>query len=77
MHIGESEIPALETVGETLVIESEQVHEGGLEIVDVNFVFSDPKSQFVGSAVRIAAFYAPARHPHGEAVRIVVATQNL
>ena len=51
VYVGESEIPALETVGETLVIESEQVHESGLKIVDMNFFFCDPKSQFVSTVL--------------------------
>ena len=33
------------------MVETEQVHDRGLEIMDVDFVFDDAKSQFIGLAV--------------------------
>ena len=47
MHIGEPVVAALETVRELLVIEAEQVHDGRLQIVDVDLVFHDGKTEFV------------------------------
>ena len=35
MDVGEAEIPALETVGELCVVETQELEEGGVEVVDV------------------------------------------
>ena len=40
MHIREAEVAALETEGELFVIESEQVENGGVDVVDVRGVFN-------------------------------------
>lgn len=47
MNIRQSEIPALETVGELRVIEAEQVHHCRMEIVDVDFVLGRIKTKIV------------------------------
>ena len=59
MHVGEAEVAALETVGEFLVIEAEEVEERGVEVVDVDFVFDDAEAEFVGRAEDGAAFTPP------------------
>lgn len=41
MHIGESEVEALEEVGEALVVAAQQVEHGGEEVVDGGRVFLD------------------------------------
>ena len=41
MDIREAEVAALETIGQLLVIEAEQVHDRRLQVVDVDFVFDD------------------------------------
>ena len=38
INVGEAEVTALEAVGELFVIEPEQVHDGGLKVMDVNFI---------------------------------------
>lgn len=40
VDIGQSIIAALEAVGELFVIETKEVHPGGLKVVDVDFVAS-------------------------------------
>ena len=51
MHIGETEIAALKAVDELLVIETKQVQDSGLEIVDMDFVAGNRKTEFVGLAI--------------------------
>src|ERR1051326_751197 len=53
-HISETEVTALKTIGESFVIESKEVENGSLEIVDADLVASDGKSQSVGLAVNHA-----------------------
>ena len=45
------------------------------EIMHARFVFDGAETKFVRGAVNSAALNAPARHPHAEAVVIVVAAE--
>ena len=74
MDIGEAEVPAAVAVGEFFVIKAEQMEHGGVEVVDVDFVFNCLKTEIIGRAVDLAAFDSAACHPNGKAVVIVVAT---
>ena len=75
MHVRQSVIAALEAVGELRVIEAQEVQDGRLQVVDVDFVLGDEVAEFVRRAVGHAGLHAAAGHEHGEAVRIVVAAQ--
>ena len=59
---------------QSLVIKPHQVEDGGVQVVQMNFVFYRFKSKFVGGAMGNAAFYSATRHPHGKPVRVVVAS---
>src|SRR5687768_10192718 len=74
VNVGEAEVAARVTVGETLVIEAEQMENGGVEIVDVNRIFDCFEAEFVGGPVDCSPFDPTAREPNGKAVRIVIAT---
>lgn len=56
------------TVGEALVIDAEEVQDGGLEIVNVNGVLRDVVTEIVGAAVDVSAFHAAALHAEGHLV---------
>ena len=74
-HVGKPEIASAEPVGQAFVIDAEQVHDGGVEIVDVHrlrFVF-EVVAVVVGGAVFDAAFDAASGHGEGEAARVMVA----
>ena len=53
--------------------ETQQVAHGGVEVVDVDLVFHRLEAEIVAGAVDMAAFYAAAGHPNGEAEMIVAA----
>ena len=55
VDVGEAVVAALEAVGESGVVEAEEVEDGGLEVVDVDFVLSDAEAELVGLAVAVAA----------------------
>ena len=74
LDVGEAEVAAGVAVGEFFVIETEEMEDGGVEVVDVDAVLGGLESEVVGGAVDVAAFDAPACQPHGESVVIVVAT---
>jgi hypothetical protein len=74
MHVREAEVAALESCGEFGVIEAEEMENGSVEVVDVDFVFDGVEAEFVGFPVVDAAFDAAASHPHREGVGVVVAS---
>src|SRR5689334_18730515 len=63
LHIRQTEVAALETVGELRVIEAEQVQQRRVQVVDVDFVFRGVEAEVVGLAEREAGLYAAAREP--------------
>ena len=50
VDVGEPVVAALETVGEPLVIEAEQVHDRRLQIVHVHLILRDAEPELVGLA---------------------------
>ena len=73
VDVGEAEIAPLEAGGELGVIESEEVQDGGVEVVNVDFVLDGIEAQFVGFSVVESSFDAAAGEPHGEGVGMVIA----
>ena len=48
MNIGEAELPSLIAEGKTLMIDSQQVKDGGVEVVNMNGITRNGMSEFVG-----------------------------
>ena len=59
-HIRQPEIPALEFVGQLLVIDAHQVQHRRVQVVDVVDIFDGVVAQFVGAPVADAALDAAA-----------------
>ncbi len=73
MNVGQAKIAALETIGQLLVVETEQVEDGRVEVVDVDFVFGRIEAEVIRLAEGEAGFRSAAGQPHREAIRMVVA----
>src|SRR5262245_5279536 len=73
-HVGEPEGPALVPIGELGVIEAHQVEDRRVEVVHVHRVLGDVVPELIRRPDRRAGGDAPAREPHGERARVVVAT---
>ena len=58
------------------MVEAEKVHHRCLEVVHVDFVFSDAEAELVGAAVVESGLHAAAGHEEGVAVGVVVAAQH-
>src|SRR3712207_5220871 len=56
-------VPAGEAVGEPLVVEAEQVQDGGVEVVDVDRLVRHGRAELVGRAVDQARLDAAAGEP--------------
>ena len=63
MHVGQSIVSALEAVRESLVIDAEAMQDCGVEVVDVDGVFSNVVAEIVGFAVRDSGLDAATSHP--------------
>ena len=71
----QAEIAARVAEGQALVIQAQEVQDRGLQIVDVDRVFDDVKTQIVGGAIERARLDAAAGHPHRECLRVMIAAQ--
>ena len=74
VHIGESEIAALEPVREFLVVDAEEVEHGRVHVVDVDDVLDRVVAEVVRRAVRDAALNAATGHPDGKSLDVMVAS---
>ena len=75
VNIGQAVAAALEFVGESFVIDSQQVQERGVEVVDVQAIAGDVVAEFVGLAVHDAGLHAAAGHPNAEAAGMMIAAE--
>jgi hypothetical protein len=73
--IGQTKVASLEAVGEFRVVESEEVQESRVEVVDVDFVFDDVEAEFIGFTHGYSGFKAAAGHPHGKSLRMMIAAE--
>ena len=73
VNVGQSEMPALEHVGETLVVDAELRQHRGLEVVNVHLVLNNIETKIVGLAVGEAWFRAAAGHPDCETIGMMIA----
>jgi hypothetical protein len=66
----------LKPVGELRVIEAETVEDGRLKIVNVNLVLRDMIAQVIRLSVANAGLDTAARHPNGETMRVMIASEE-
>ena len=72
MDVRKAEVPALEPVGESFVVDAEEVQHRGVEVMDMDDVFYGVVSEVVGGAVSDAALNPAARKPGAETLRVMV-----
>src|SRR5690606_18489835 len=77
VNIGQPEVAALKTIGEPGVVEPQGMHDGRLEIMDMDLVAGDGKAEFIRLAMGVSALHPAAGHPHRVAVGIVVAAEDV
>ncbi len=76
MHVGQAAIDPVVANGEPLVIDSQQVQHGGVNVVNLGGMIAVERfvAPFVGGAVTHARLHPSAAKPVGEYVRVVIAT---
>ena len=73
VDVGQAELPSLELVRETLVIDPETTQNRRLQVMDMDRVLDDIEAEVIGLADYLTPLNAPARHPHAEPEVVVVA----
>ena len=73
--VGEAVVAAVVAVGQLLVVHAEQMENGRVKVVAVDFVFDGFLAKLIGRAVMHTAFHAAAGQPDGKTFGIVVATE--
>lgn len=58
------------------MVEPQQMQHCCMDIVDVDLVFGDLESEFIGPTIGQPRFHPTTRKPHGECVRMMVASQG-
>ncbi len=72
-HIRQPHIAALIKERQLVVIHAQQTQDGGVHIMRIDRHLRRLHAEFVGRSEYAAALHASARHPHGEAIRMMVA----
>ena len=76
VDVGQAEVAAIVAEGEPLVIQAQQVEDGGVEVVMRDAARNGVHAELVGSAVGNSRLDAAARHPHGEAEVVMAAAAS-
>src|SRR5262245_34418300 len=72
-HIGQAEVAALEPVGQSRVVETQEMEKGGVEVVDMNPILDDLESQLIGLAICDPGLDTAAGQPHREGIGMMIA----
>ncbi len=72
VNIGQAAFQAVVVLGQALVIQSQEVQDGRIEIPDGGSIDGRPASECIGFPVTHAAPNARAHHPEGEGIGIMV-----
>ena len=73
MHIGKAKIPTLKTKGQSLVVQSQQMQDRGVKIMDMNLVLDNMKAKIIGLSERDSRLDTAARQANGKCVWMMIA----
>ena len=76
LEVGESEVTSLVSVGQLGVIKTEAVEEGGVEVVDVNFIADNLQTEWIRFTHHLTGLDAPASQPEAEGIGVMVSTSG-
>ena len=75
MYVRQPVTAALMFIRQTLVVDAHEMHQRGLDVVNVDFVFDNVVSVIVGCSVARSSFHTCTRHPKRETTWVVVAAK--
>lgn len=73
MYVGQAVVASLEPVGESGVVESQQVEQRGVQVVDVDRVGDNVETEIIGLTMGMPGPQSAAGQPDAEAAIVVVA----
>ena len=76
LYIGQAKVAAAVTESKSFVIQSHQVQDRGVQIVDMDRVLDSPKSKVVRLSVGHASLHTPTCHPDGKTNVVVIAPRS-
>jgi hypothetical protein len=76
MHVGKTALDAIVVEAEPLVIQAEDLHDGGVEVVHGGHVLHGLVAELIGRAVAEAWLHACPCHPCDEALGVMIAAAN-
>ena len=74
VHIGQPKISTAVAVGQFFVIQTHQMQDGGVQVVNMHFVFDSGETEFIRCTVSHAPLDASTGQPHGKTMMVVIAT---
>ena len=72
MHIGQTKIPAVITIGQLLMIQPHLMQQRGMQIMHVHLILHGIVAKLIGSAMNMTRLESAAGEPGGEAAGVVV-----
>jgi hypothetical protein len=75
-NVGQSKVATAVAKSEFFVIESEEMQESGVQIINVHTIFDGLVAEVIGSTVMKSSFYPSACHPDGEGMGVVITTER-
>ena len=77
MHVGQAVVASLKTVGELFMVETKEVKQSRVQVVNVDLAFDGAEAEFVRFTVDVAGFHTTTGDPEGEGVDVMVAADGV
>ena len=77
MDVRQAEVATLETIRQLLMVKSQKMQEGRVEVMNVDLALNDSEAELVGCPVNVSSRQSGPGHPHREGVNVVVASDGL
>ncbi len=74
MDIGKAKVTAIESIGQSLMIDSTEVQNRGMKVVKMTRILHRPITKRIGFAIMNTTSHSTPDEPSGEGVRIMVTT---
>ena len=74
MDIGKAKVTAIESIGQSLMVDSTEVQNRGMKVVKMTRILHRPITKRIGFAIVNTTSHSTPREPSGEGVRIMVTT---
>ena len=74
MNVGQTKVASLKSIGQSSVIETQQMQQRRIQVMDMHWVGYDIESKVIRLAVNISSFESAPSKPHAEAAIVMIAS---